>query len=69
MLCGTVGRHPPLQMGVCVSLMTCALRSRRGHALLALDVAYDTHMNAHVLDVNSGPSFYHILPPNNWPQW
>ena len=32
-----------------------------GHALMAMDVAYDVHMNAYILDVNSGPSFYHIL--------
>ena len=25
-----------------------------------MDVAYDQRMNAYVLDVNSGPSFYHI---------
>ena len=40
-----------------------------GYALLAMDVAFDQQMNAYILDVNSGPSFYHILPPNNWPKW
>jgi hypothetical protein len=34
-----------------------------------MDVAFDLQMNAYILDVNSGPSFYHISPPNNWPKW
>ena len=31
-----------------------------------MDVASDADQNAHVLDLNSGPSFYHH---HEWPQW
>ena len=37
-----------------------------GFAMIAMDVAYDTNMNAYVLDLNSGPSFYH---DQDWPAW
>ena len=37
-----------------------------GYLYLAMDVACDTDQNAHVLDLNSGPSFYHH---HAWPSW
>ena len=37
-----------------------------GYLFLAMDVASDSHQNAHVLDLNSGPSFYHH---HDWPEW
>eukprot|EP00961_Rhodomonas_salina_P021539 289286-Rhodomonas_salina.1 len=37
--------------------------------MVAMDIAFDARLNAHVLDLNSGPSFYHITPPNDWPPW
>lgn len=40
--------------------------TRWGFAFIAMDVAYDRDMNAYVLDVNSGPSFYH---EHEWPPW
>ena len=33
---------------------------------LAMDVVYDDKYNAFVVDVNSGPSFYH---EHKWPRW
>jgi hypothetical protein len=33
---------------------------------LAMDVVYDDTYNAFVVDVNSGPSFYH---EHKWPYW
>jgi hypothetical protein len=33
---------------------------------LAMDVVYDDKYNAFVVDVNSGPSFYH---EHKWPSW
>lgn len=65
---GSVSR-PPLALGGGMRFAHHMCTARRGYALLALDVAFDTRMNAHVLDINSGPSFYHISPPNNWPRW
>jgi hypothetical protein len=40
--------------------------TRWGFVMMAMDVAYDIDMNAYVLDVNSGPSFYHDHP---FPPW
>mmetsp|Transcript_41839 Transcript_41839/g.99201 ORF Transcript_41839/g.99201 Transcript_41839/m.99201 type:complete len:176 (-) Transcript_41839:89-616(-) len=40
--------------------------ARWGFAMVAMDVAYDGNMNAYVLDLNSGPSFYH---DHEWPKW
>jgi hypothetical protein len=37
-----------------------------GFLFLAMDVAADTDQNAWVLDLNSGPSFYH---KEQWPNW
>jgi hypothetical protein len=37
-----------------------------GFLFLAMDVAADTDQNAWVLDLNSGPSFYH---KEEWPNW
>ncbi|EKX45437.1 hypothetical protein GUITHDRAFT_108705 [Guillardia theta CCMP2712] len=37
-----------------------------GYLFMAMDVAYDRHQNAFVLDLNSGPSFYH---GSEWPEW
>jgi len=37
-----------------------------GYLFLAMDVASDVNQNAHVLDLNSGPSFYHH---HDWPEW
>jgi hypothetical protein len=39
---------------------------RWGYLFLSMDVAVDLHQNAMVLDVNSGPSFYH---GHAWPPW
>jgi hypothetical protein len=36
------------------------------YLFLAMDVASDRQQNAHVLDLNSGPSFYH---GHEWPEW
>jgi hypothetical protein len=42
----------------------------RGFALIATDISYDVHMNAQILDVNSGPS---ATPPffdgRQHPRW
>eukprot|EP00802_Teleaulax_amphioxeia_P010549 Tamp_10577.p1 GENE.Tamp_10577~~Tamp_10577.p1 ORF type:complete len:572 (-),score=93.23 Tamp_10577:141-1856(-) len=40
--------------------------TRWGFMWLAMDVVYDTDMRAYVVDINSGPSFYH---EHKWPDW
>jgi len=34
-----------------------------------LQVVYDRNLNAHVVDLNSGPSFYHAEKDKPWPPW
>lgn len=43
-----------------------AYHTRWGFVMMAMDVAYDKQMNAMVLDLNSGPSFYHDHPFPGW---
>ena len=38
-------------------------RTRWGYAFMAMDLAMDRRGNAFVLDVNSGPSYYHFDMP------
>ena len=38
-------------------------RERWGYAFMAMDMAIDKRGNAFVLDVNSGPSYYHFELP------
>jgi hypothetical protein len=40
--------------------------TRWGFMWLAMDVVYDLDMRAFVVDINSGPSFYH---EHKWPDW
>jgi len=40
-----------------------------GHAWLAADVVYDTNLVPKIVDLNSGPSFYHAERDSAWPPW
>ena len=40
--------------------------TRWGFMWLAMDVVYDSALNAHVVDINTGPDFYHH---HAWPRW
>ena len=53
----------------CPALFVCVMQTTWGHAWLAADVVYDDKFAPKVVDLNSGPSFYHSEKGKDWPAW